>query len=76
VDSADGRSGEEHRRGELFKRRYSKSSVNHGDPAVKNQVPNVDNPADFAPHFKNQAPSIDNPADLLRFYVFLLRPIS
>jgi hypothetical protein len=75
VDSADGRLGVEHRCGELFKRRYSKQSVNHGDPTffapvVKNQVPNVDNPADFALGFKNQAPSVDDLSDLLRFYVF------
>lgn len=60
----DGWLGAEHQRGELFKRRYDKSSVNHGviDP-VPVGVTSVDNLADFAPTLKNPVPRLDNPAD-------------
>jgi len=59
-----GQLGAEHRRGELFKRRYGKSSENHGvtDP-VPVGVTSVVNLADFAPALKNPVPRVDNPVD-------------
>jgi len=59
-----GQLGTEHRRGELFKRRYYKSSANHSvtDP-VPVGVTSVDNLADFATAVKNPVPRVDNPVD-------------
>jgi hypothetical protein len=51
VDDANGRLGSEHWCGELFKRRYDKSSANHGvtDPVLRPHPIGITNKAPILP---------------------------